>query len=810
MSYDFKNIEKKWQKYWDEHHTFEVTEDNNFPEDKRLYILDMFPYPSGEGLHVGHPEGYIATDILTHYYKMKGYNILNPMGWDAFGLPAENYAIKTKTHPAITTAKNIGVFKKQIKSLGLAYDWSREINTTDPDYYKWTQWIFLKLFEKGLAYKKEAPINFCPSCLTGIANEEVKEGKCERCGTVVIRKNLPQWLLKITVYAERLLSDLELLDWPEDIKTMQQNWIGKSEGAYINFDIENFNDRIEVFTTRPDTIYGVTYMVLAPEHPLVDKITTSKQKKEIENYKHYTSTKSELERTSLIKDKTGAFTGSYVIHPLTKKKIPIWISDYILISYGTGAIMAVPGHDQRDLEFAQKYNLDIVQVVSPQKGVIFEKSNEAFIEEGFAVNSGKYDGLTTGEFIREIIKYFEENKIGKLGITYKLRDWIFSRQRYWGEPIPIVECKNCGHVPIPESDLPLKLPEVTSFSPTETGESPLANAKEWVKTTCPKCGGPALRETNTMPNWAGSCWYYLRYIDPKNKTSLCAMEKQKYWLPVDIYVGGKEHAVLHLLYARFWHKFLYDIGCVSTTEPFIKLRNQGLILGEDNQKMSKSRGNVVNPDDIVSEFGADTFRIYEMFMGPLEVSKPWNTNSIKGMRRFLERIFTLFTQTKIVKSSVIDDKLERLMHKSIQKVSADIESISSFNTAISQMMIFLNELENYEEIPEIVAINFIKLIAPFAPHIAEELWSILMSKNSIFNEPWPDWNDDKLQQKEVTIAVQVNGKLRGQVNVTTETSEKEIIEIAKSNEKIKKYISDRQIIKTIYVPKKILNILIGG
>lgn len=807
-TYDHKKIEKKWQKYWEEHKVFEVKEDKSFPENKRLYVLDMFPYPSGQGLHVGHPEGYTATDIISRYYKMKGYNVLHPMGWDAFGLPAENYAIKTKTHPAETTNKNINTFKNQIRSLGLGYDWSREVNTTDPMYYKWTQWIFLKLFEKGLAYKKEAPINFCPSCKTGLANEEVVDGKCERCGTPVIRKNLPQWVLKITAYAEKLLEDLDDLDWPEDIKIMQRNWIGKSEGAYVKFKVKGFSDIIEVYTTRPDTLFGATYMVLAPEHPLVDKITTPDKKEEIEKYKNYAARKSDLERTSLNKEKTGAFTGAYAINPVNGKEIPIWISDYILISYGTGAIMAVPAHDERDFEFAKKFNLDIIQVVAPEPGKIIENLKEAYTEDGYAINSSEFDGLPTKKFKEEITKYLEKIGAGKKGVAYKLRDWIFSRQRYWGEPIPIVHCEKCGYVPVPEDQLPLKLPEVTSYEPSETGESPLAKITEWVNTTCPKCGGPAKRETNTMPQWAGSCWYYLRYLDPHNDKEFSSIEKQKYWMPVKLYVGGKEHAVLHLLYARFWHKFLYDIGYVTTKEPFLKLRNQGIILGEDGQKMSKSRGNVINPDVIVNEYGADTFRLYEMFMGPLEKSKPWNTNSIKGVRKFLERVYKTFTQKPIVDSSKIDEDLDKLMHKSIKKVSEDIESVSAFNTAIAQLMIFLNEIEKYDNIPEIVAKNFLKLLSPFAPHISEELWEKLGYESPIINHDWPEYDNKKIEDKVITFVININGKKRATIDLPKGSTEEIVFEKASKIPNIIKYIEGKQIRKKIFVKDRLLNIIV--
>lgn len=808
MAYNHLEIEKKWQEFWDKNNTFQAKEDPNLPKEKHIYILDMFPYPSGEGLHVGHPEGYTATDIISKYYILNGYNVLHPMGWDAFGLPAENYAIKTKIHPSIITDRNIENFRRQIKSIGLGYDWSREIKTTDPEYYRWTQWIFLQLYKKGLAYKTEAPINFCPSCKTGLANEEVVEGKCERCGTEVYKKNLPQWILRITAYADRLLDDLDQLDWPEDIKLMQKNWIGKSEGAYINFKVSGHDEFIKVYTTRPDTIFGVTFMVLAPEHPLVDKICSNEFKEKVQNYRDYTLKKSDLERTSLNKEKTGCFIGAYAINPLNKKEIPIYISDYILMTYGTGAIMAVPAHDQRDFEFAQKFNLPIIQVVTNEKGKLFDKLDKAFEEEEYAINSGQFDGLTTSVFKEKIIEYIEENKIGSKGVNFKLRDWIFSRQRYWGEPIPIVYCEKCGEVPLDEKDLPLKLPEVKEYEPSGTGESPLVKIDSWVNTTCPKCGGKAKRETNTMPQWAGSCWYYLRYIDPHNKNEFCSIDKQKYWMPVSLYVGGKEHAVLHLLYARFWHKFLYDIGVVTTKEPFLKLRNQGLILGENGEKMSKSRGNVVNPDDIIKEYGADTFRMYEMFMGPLEKSKPWNTNSIKGVRRFIERIYNYFNNVILYDEEEKDLKILKIAHKSIKKIEEDILSVSSFNTAISQLMIFLNELEKKTEISKDIAKIFVVLLSPFAPHISEEIYSIIGGKNSIFkNERWPQYKEEHLTEENITIAITVNGKKRSTIDVPFNSDEDYVLEKALNDENVKKYVNKENLIKKVFVKNKILNLI---
>jgi leucyl-tRNA synthetase len=643
--YPFETIEPKWQKYWADNKTFRAAEDPAIPKDKRRYVLDMFPYPSAQGLHLGHPEGYTATDIYCRYLRMNGYNVLHPMGFDSFGLPAENYAIKTGTHPAITTAANVETFRTQIKTLGFSYDWDREVDTSTEDYYRWTQWIFLKLFEKGLAYEAESPINWCPSCKTGLANEEVKDGLCERCGEKVTRKRIRQWILKITAYAERLLADLDTLDWPEAVKLMQRNWIGRSEGANVTFKIDGHPDKLEVYTTRPDTLFGATYMVLSPEHPLVEKITTAEQKQAVSKYIESAARKSDLERTDLAKEKTGVFCGAYAINPVNEKKIPIWIADYVLISYGTGAIMAVPAHDERDWDFAKAFNLPIILVVSaekPEGGRDYSgEPSECTAADGYSVNSGSFTGLGTAEAKKRITVWLEEKGIGKRAVNYKLRDWIFSRQRYWGEPIPVVHCTQCGIVPLAETDLPLKLPNVKSYAPTGTGESPLAGIDEWVNTVCPKCGGKAKRETNTMPQWAGSCWYYIRYLDPKNDKAFAAKEKIEYWLPVDLYVGGAEHAVLHLLYSRFWHKVLYDLGLVNTVEPFQRLINQGMILGEDNQKMSKSRGNVINPDDVIKEYGADSLRLYEMFLGPLEVSKHWIASGIIGVSRFLERLWAI-------------------------------------------------------------------------------------------------------------------------------------------------------------------------
>lgn len=801
--YNHKTIEQKWQDFWDKDKTYKCAEDPKFVKDKRFYCLDMFPYPSGAGLHVGHPEGYTASDILSRYKRMKGFNVLHPMGWDAFGLPAENYAIKTGIHPRVATEKNIETFKRQIKSIGFSYDWDREINTTDPEYFKWTQWIFLKLFEKGLAYEATVPINWCPSCKTGLANEEVVDGACNRCGTAVTKKDMRQWMLKITAYANRLLEGLEKLDWPEPIKLMQRNWIGKSTGAEVDFKIDGFKESLRVFTTRPDTLFGATYMVLAPEHPLVLEITTDDHSDEVQDYIEKSRQKSDIEREHLIKSKTGVFTGAYAINPVNDKKIPIWISDYVLITYGTGAIMAVPAHDERDFEFATKFNLPVIQVVS--KNGKPHELKEAYVEEGIAVNSGKYDGLKTEEFKEKITKDLEKKGVGKKTVNYKLRDWVFSRQRYWGEPIPVVHCPKCGVVAIPESELPLKLPEVKKYEPTGTGESPLANIKEWVNTKCPKCGGPAKRETNTMPQWAGSNWYFLRYLDPKNGKALADKEKIKYWMPVDHYIGGAEHAVLHLLYSRFWYKFLFDIGAVPNDEPFKKLTNQGLILAEDGQKMSKSLGNVINPDDVIGVHGADAFRMYEMFMGPLEMVKPWSTQGIMGIRRFLDKAWRLFD--KKIDDKPLPKNIDSLLHKTIKKVGEDIDNLR-FNTAISAMMILMNEVSTLESLNKDLANNLLLILAPFSPHMTEELWQKIGGKPSIHRQPWPKFDPKLIVESEITIVVQVNGKLRDNIVVVSDASEDDIKKLAASSAKVKQFIEGKKIIKTIYIPKKLVNIVV--
>ena len=800
--YPVNEIERKWRQYWEKNGTFVVDEDSSVPFEKRRYILDMFPYPSSAGLHVGHPEGYTATDIYCRYLRMKGYHILHPMGFDSFGLPAENYALKTGTHPGISTEKNIEGFETQIKALGFSYDWSRKVSTHEPDYYRWTQWIFLKLWENGLAYEDEVPINWCPSCLTGLANEEVKDGRCERCHEPVVRKNLRQWILRITSYADRLLNDLDKLDWSESLKIMQRNWIGRSEGANVGFKLEDESNVIEVFTTRPDTLFGASYMVLAPEHPLVTKITTSEQKDSVEDYVERSRMKSDLERTDLAKEKTGVFTGAYAVNPVNSRKIPVWISDYILISYGTGAIMAVPGHDERDFEFAKKLTLPIIQVVSKDGRI--HNLEKAYVEDGIAVNSGRFDGLTTGEFKKEIISWLEAKGAGKAAVNFKLRDWIFSRQRYWGEPIPLVHCSECGVVAVPYEDLPLILPDVASFKPTGTGQSPLAAIEEWVNTVCPKCGKAARRETNTMPQWAGSCWYYLRFIDPHNTGEFASREKIDYWMPVDLYVGGAEHAVLHLLYARFWHKVLYDLELVNTDEPFMRLINQGMILGEGGVKMSKSLGNVINPDEIIEIYGADAMRVYEMFMGPLEVSKPWSTRGIVGVKRFLDKIWKL--SLKNLSDEMPREELIKILHRTIKKVSNDTNTLD-FNTAIAQMMIFINKISREKVLYKKLWEPFVQLLAPYTPFLAEELWEKLEHEPSISRSLWPEWDPELIKEDEVTIVFQINGKIRDRLSLPVDLSVEQLEKEALNRKRIRELIGDKEITKVIVVPNKLVNIV---
>ena len=846
--YPFENIEPKWQKYWDQHKTFKATEDPKFPKEKRQYVLDMFPYPSAAGLHVGHPEGYTATDIYCRYLRMNGYNVLHPMGFDSFGLPAENYAIKTGTHPKITTNANIEKFTQQIKSLGFSYDWDRCVSTCEPEYYKWTQWVFLQLYKKGLAYEAQTPINWCPSCMTGLANEEVKEGRCERCHTQVTHKTIRQWILKITDYADRLDNDLESLDWPESVKAMQHNWIGKSTGAEVTFTVADkdgkpTDNKLTVYTTRCDTLFGATYMVVSPEHSIISKITTAEQEAEVKAYQEEAAKKSDLERTDLAKDKTGVFSGSYAINPVNGKLIPIWIADYVLISYGTGAIMAVPAHDDRDWEFAKKFNLPIIEVLKSQVDV----QKQAWTQDGIHVNSEFLDGLNKADAIAKMLEFLEEKKIGRKAINYKLRDWVYSRQRYWGEPIPLIHCPKCGTVPVPEDQLPVELPEVKSYQPTGTGESPLAAIDSWVNCKCPKCGGDAKRETNTMPQWGGSCWYYLRYLDPKNNNAFCSKEAENYWMPVDLYIGGAEHAVLHLLYARFWHKVLYDLGFVSTKEPFQRLINQGMITSfafqrkdktlvpvdeveqkEDGKyyekatgqeleqivaKMSKSLKNVVNPDDEIKAYGADSVRMYEMFMGPLTMSKPWSTQGIVGIHRFLEKVWAV--SEKPMSDIDITGKLEdkalisarKTFAQTVKKVSDDTRTLN-FNTAISQMMIFINEISKLPEVPKAMWSDFVKMLSPYAPHLGEELWERLGHKNTIAYESWPKISEDFGKDDVKTIVVMVNGKKRDTFEVEPGTADETLKTTALSRDAVKKFTDGHEIVKCIIVKDKLVNLVI--
>ncbi|TVQ65678.1 MAG: leucine--tRNA ligase [Balneolaceae bacterium] len=857
-TYNPSDIEKKWQIYWLENKTFKTPDTKDKP---KYYILDMFPYPSGSGLHVGHPEGYTATDILARFKRMKGFNVLHPIGWDAFGLPAEQYAVKTGTHPRTTTEKNIGIFREQLQMLGFSYDWDREVDTTDPDYYKWTQWIFLKLFEKGLAYESEQPVNWCPELGTVLANEEVIDGKSEVGGFPVVRRPMRQWVLKITAYAERLLEDLDDLDWPESTKEMQRNWIGKSIGAEVEFQVAGQDHSLRVFTTRPDTLFGATYMVLAPEHPLVEVLTTSDQKDQVTAYQDTASKKSDLERQELTKEKTGVFTGSYAINPVNNAEIPIWIADYVLAHYGTGAIMAVPGEDERDWEFAETFDLPIIRTVQPPGD--FE--GKAYTGDGPAINSGFLNGLTITDAKVKMIQWLEEQGVGEKSINYKLRDWLFSRQRYWGEPFPILHVDGKPKA-VSLNDLPVTLPPVDDFQPTKTGEPPLARAKNWVETTDPETGKKALRETNTMPQWAGSCWYYLRYISPDFNGGPVDPEFEKYWMPVDLYVGGSEHSVLHLLYARFWHKVLYDCGVVSTKEPFQRLVHQGMILGEveytayekdgkiisadeaagqkelvrlqlsDSEvekkgdrfvmkgteitvdskahKMSKSRGNVINPDDVVKSYGADSLRLYEMFMGPLEQVKPWSTKGVEGVNRFLNRTWRLLfgehgDEIRNLSESDPDSEQLKVLHTAIKKVTEDIESMR-FNTAISALMIFVNEANSWEELPSAVAKDFILLLSPFAPHIAEEIWSRMGHAQSLAYEEWPQYDEKYLRSDSVEIPVQINGKVRANIEVPSgRIHEKDfVIGLAKQQKNVQKYLDGSVIVKEISVPGRIVNLVI--
>ena len=860
MKYDFLSIENKWQEYWEREKTFRVLDNDQKP---KSYVLDMFPYPSGVGLHVGHPEGYTATDILCRYRRMKGYAVLHPMGWDAFGLPAERYAMQTNIHPKETTERNIDTFRRQIKMLGLSYDWEREINTTDPKYYKWTQWIFLKIYNSWfdprerkarpmetleqelldhgtenlnveqtftadewerktkkekhdfiaqfrLAYIAEIPVNWCEALGTVLANEEVAEWTEK--GYSVERRPMRQWMMRITAYSERLLEDAKELDWPISTLEQQRNWIGRSEGADVVFTVKGKTEKIRVFTTRPDTLFGATYMVLAPEHPLVDIVASPDQREQIQQYRKETAFKSELERGTE-KEKTGVFTGCYAMNPTTGKEIPIWIADYVLMGYGTGAIMAVPGHDDRDMEFAKKFGLEIIKVVDGGPDAA-----ECFIDDGIAINSANdeltLNGLSTPDAKKAIIAWLEQKNLGKLAVTYKLRDWLFSRQRYWGEPIPIIYLEDGTLKAIDEKELPLELPSLEKFQPSGTTESPLALALDWVNVIDKKTGLKGRRETNTMPQWAGSCWYYLRFIDPKNDDVFCSIEKEKYWMPIDLYVGGSEHAVLHLMYSRFWHKVLNDLGYVSTKEPFLKLRHQGIILGEDSRKMSKSRGNVVNPDDVVKEYGADSMRLFEMFMGPLEEMKPWSTRGVEGVFRFLNRFWRLFVNEDGTLDAAIQDvdptaDFERLYHQTIKKVGDDIENLR-FNTAISQMMIFLNEAMKVEIRPRKMMENFVLLLAPFAPHVAEEIWQKFGHNKSTAYEPWPMYDEAKCAESTVEVVLQINGKIRSKVTVAKDTPEAELERLALSDSNIKRYSDGKRIIKKIIIQNKLVNIVIAG
>lgn len=802
MNYNHKTIEKKWQKYWAAHNTFNTTTD---PDKPKFYALDMFPYPSGQGLHVGHPEGYTATDILSRFKRAQGYNVLHPMGWDAFGLPAEQYALDTGNDPAEFTKKNIETFRRQINSLGFSYDWNREVNTTDPEYYKWTQWIFTKLYEKGLAYEAEVAVNWVPELGTVIANEEVIDGKSERGGYDVIRKPMRQWMLKITAYADRLLDDLEELDWPESIKEMQRNWIGRSVGANVTFKVAGTDKTFTVFTTRPDTLFGATYTVLAPELDLVKEITTPEQMQAVEDYIAQAAKKSDLNRTDLAKEKTGVFTGAYAINPVNGKEIPIWIADYVLASYGTGAIMAVPAHDERDFEFAKTFDLEIIPVLAGG-----DVTKEAFTEDGEHINSDFLNGLNKQEAIDKMVAWLEENGVGKKEVSYRLRDWLFSRQRYWGEPIPIIHWEDGTTTALSEEELPLRLPKADNIKPSGTGESPLANITDWVNVVDPKTGLKGRRETNTMPQWAGSSWYFLRYVDPHNKQALADYEKLKQWLPVDIYIGGAEHAVLHLLYARFWHKFLYDLGVVPTKEPFQKLFNQGMILGENNEKMSKSRGNVVNPDDVVKQYGADTLRLYEMFMGPLDASIAWSENGLEGSRKFLDRVWRLIVDENGKLRDRIttfnDGKLDKVYNQTVKKVTEDFENLH-FNTAISQMMVFVNEAYKADALPYAYIEGFVQLLAPIAPHIAEELWEILGNEGGISYVPWPTFDEAALVESEVEIVCQINGKVRAKLMVPVDSSKEALEELALANEQIKEQIAGKTVRKVIAVPNKLVNIV---
>ncbi len=804
--YDHKEIDQKWRKAWDEAGVYKTTED---ADKEKFYILDMFPYPSGAGLHVGHPKGYIATDIISRYKKMKGFNVLHPMGWDAFGLPAEQHALKNKVHPSINTNKNIARYKEQLEKISLNYDWDREISTTDPEFYKWTQWAFIQMFKKGLVFESNEPINWCPSCKTGLANEDLEDGKCERCDSEIEQKPIRQWVIKITDYADRLLADIDKLDWQDSIKESQRNWIGRSEGAEIDFAVKGSDDKIKVFTTRPDTLFGATYMVLAPEHKLVQKwLDGLENKSEVEKYIKDASKKSHIERGDMTKEKTGVeLKGIKAINPALNKsgeanddELPIYIADYVMADYGTGAIMAVPAHDERDFEFAKKFGIEIKDVISGRKN-----KDEAFIGLGKLINSGKFDGMDSEEAKRAITEFVG----GKMTTSYKLRDWVFARQRYWGEPIPLIHCGKCGVVPVPDDELPVKLPEVESYEPTGTGESPLAGIDDWVNVKCPECGGDAKRETNTMPQWAGSSWYYLRYIDPHNNKALVDKEKEAYWSPVDFYVGGAEHATRHLIYARFWHKFLYDIGVVKYDEPFTKLQTVGLIMAEDGRKMSKRWGNVINPDDIIDEYGADTFRTYEMFMGPFDQAVSWSTKGLTGPKRFLDKIWKM-------QEGLLDEspkEVQAQLHKTIKKVSEDIENMK-YNTAISEMMILVNLAEK-EGISKSDFENLLKILSPFAPHMTQEIWSNMGHDSFLLNETWPEYDESLLKQDTVTIAVQVNGKVRGELEVAIDATKEQVEEQVMSMSSVDKWVKNAgktpgegTVKQFIYVTGRVANIVV--
>jgi len=813
MPYEPAKIEKKWQKYWEDKDLYKA---EDFSKKPKIYLLVEFPYPSGEGLHVGHCRSFVAMDVLARKKRMEGMNVLYPMGWDAFGLPTENFAIKTGIHPSVATKQNTETFKRQEKSLGLSFDWEREINTTDPEYYKWTQWIFLKLWENGLAYKAKIPINWCPSCKIGLANEEVIDGHCERCGEKVERRDKEQWMLRITEYADRLIEDLDLVDFPEKVKILQKEWIGRSEGAQFEMPIycggekDFLPEKLEVFTTRVDTVFGMTYVVVSADHPIVEKIITGEQEKEVKKYIKEAQSKLESERTATGKEKTGVFTGSYALNVFNNEKVPIYVADYVLMHYGTGAIMAVPAHDERDYEFAKKHDLPIVKVIKSEQEEDNEEK-EAFTGDGILVNSGEFSGLKSDEAREKMIKWLEKTGNGKKTTYYKLRDWVFSRQHYWGEPIPMINCQKCGWVPVPEEDLPVELPKVEKYQPTDTGESPLANIKDWVNTKCPKCDGPAKRETDTMPNWAGSNWYYLRYCDPRNKERLGDWKLLKYWMPVDWYNGGMEHTTLHLLYSRFIYKFLWDIGAVPKElgpEPYRKRTSHGMVLGEGGIKMSKSKGNVINPDEIVKKEGADTLRVYELFMGPFSQAIPWDTKGVKGARRFLEKVYKLTNQFLDKKgNSQASDELQRILHRTIKKVSEDIEALK-FNTAISALMEFVNEWQKIGAIGKETLESFLKILSPLAPHLAEELWEKLDNKKSIFLEDWPKYNPDLIKEDTITLVVQVNGKVRDQIEVNQGINKEEAEKVVLGREKVKQWIKEKKIRKIIFIPDKLINIVI--